>query len=185
MRILPRQVPTPRLLTSLAPESKQEIVRVSPSAGKFSPHPTSFFAGNGRAILFGLLLGAAAFSTLGIVCSRHRAAAQYEEAQRKLVPAATHSVFSSQHPEATPLPIMIQVHADMIHVTAISLGHPRLAIVNNQQVTEGDLLTLPTTTASVALSLRVLKIGDGRIELSDGTQTIVARLELANSHTRR
>jgi hypothetical protein len=79
---------------------------------------------------------------------------------------------------------VVQVHAGLIHVTAISLGHPRLAIVNNQQVSEGDLLTLHTPTESVALTLRVLRIGDGRIELSDGTQTIVARLEMPNSHTR-
>ncbi|HKP03879.1 MAG TPA: hypothetical protein VJU77_11040 [Chthoniobacterales bacterium] len=185
MRILPKETPTPRLLTSLVPESRQEIARSAPSNREFSPHHASFFSGNGRAILFGLLIGAVAFSTVGILYSRHRVAAQDGEAQRKLVPAATHSVSSSQHPEASPAPILVQVHADLIHVTAISLGHPRLAIINNQQVSEGALLTLHTPTASVALTLRVLKIGDGRIELSDGTQTIVARLELPNPHTRR
>ena len=144
----------------------------------------SLFSGNGRAIFLGIILGAALLSTIGIVYSRHRAAVQHEEARRKLLPATTRSVSSSEYPAAPPAPIMVQVRADMIHVTAISLGHPRLAIINNQQVSEGDLFTLHTPTASVALTLRVLKIGDGRIELSDGTQVIVARLEMPNPHTR-
>lgn len=72
---------------------------------------------------------------------------------------------------------MVQIRADLIHVTAISLGHPRLAIINGQQVAEGDRITVHTPTASVALSLKVLRIGDGRIDLSDGTQEITARLE--------
>jgi hypothetical protein len=63
-------------------------------------------------------------------------------------------------------------------VTAISLGHPRLAIINGQQVAEGEWITVHTPVASVALSLKVLRIGDGRIDLSDGTQEITARLEL-------
>lgn len=131
-----------------------------------------------------MFVGAALLTTIGVLYSRHRAAAQHGEAPRNLLPAATHSLFPFQHPEASPAPIMVQLHADLIHVTAISLGHPRLAIINNQQVSEGALLTVHTPTPSVTLTLRVLKIGDGRIELSDGTQVIVARLELAKSPIR-
>jgi hypothetical protein len=70
------------------------------------------------------------------------------------------------------------MRADLLHVTAISLGHPRLAIINGQQVAEGERITVHTPTASVALSLKVLRIGDRRIDLSDGSQEITARLEL-------
>jgi hypothetical protein len=161
--------------------------------GESPPHPAStksrlkgasLFSGNGWAIFVGILAGATLLTMIGALYSRHRAAIQYEEAQRKLLPAATHSVFPSQHPEASLAPITVQLHAGLIHVTAISLGHPRLAIVNNQQVSEGALLTVHPPNTSVTLALRVLKIGDGRIELSDGTQVIVARLEMAKPPVR-
>jgi hypothetical protein len=60
-----------------------------------------------------------------------------------------------------------------LHLTAISLGKPRLAIINGQQLGEGDLVK------SAAGKLRISKISDGEIELSDGTQTITAYLEAA------
>ena len=144
----------------------------------------ALFSGNGWAIFLGMFAGAALLTLIGVLYSRHRAAVQYEEAQRKLLPAATQSVFPFQHPEASPAPITVQLHAGLIHVTAISLGHPRLAIINNQQVSEGALLAVHPPGTSVTLTLKVLKIGDGRIELSDGTQVIVARLELAKAPVR-
>jgi hypothetical protein len=184
VRLLSRSTPAPRLLVSVVPDVR---------AGESLPHRAgmksrlkgaSLFSGNGWAIFLGMFAGAALLSTIGVLYSRHRAAVQHEEAQRKLLPAVTHSVFPFQHPEASLAPIMVQLHADLIHVTAISLGHPRLAIINNQQVSEGALLTVHPPNTSVTLTLRVLKIGDGRIELSDGTQVIVARLELAKPPVR-
>jgi hypothetical protein len=77
-----------------------------------------------------------------------------------------------------PEPIVIQISADVLHVTAISLGHPRLATINGRNVAEGEYLTIHTPTANVAVTLRVLKISDGRIDLSNGPQLIIARLEL-------
>lgn len=115
---------------------------------------------------------------IGFVYSRHRAATQYEEASRKLLNVSTRSLSASQHSQVTPAPILVQMRADLLHVTAISLGHPRLAIINGQQVAEGDRVTVYTPTASLALTLKVLRIGDGRIDLSDGTQVITARLEM-------
>jgi hypothetical protein len=84
------------------------------------------------------------------------------------------STKSISHPE----PIVIQISADLIHVTAISLGHPRLATINGRTIAEGDYVTVHPPTANVAVTLRVLKISDGRIELSNGPQLITARLEI-------
>lgn len=64
----------------------------------------------------------------------------------------------------------------MVQVTAISLGHPRLAVINGHQVAEGDSFALHITPASVVVRLRVLKIVDGRIDLTDGQQVLSVRL---------
>jgi hypothetical protein len=65
----------------------------------------------------------------------------------------------------------------MVHVTAISLGNPPLAIVNGKRVAEGDLVPLHTAWPAVIVKLRVLKISDGQIDLTDGTQVLTAHLE--------
>jgi len=169
----------------VAPEVNQEVVLQAPGRTRFSVANNSFLAGNFRAVVFALLFGALAFVMIGIVWGRHRSEARTESGARQLVPATTLSLSSAQHPEAAPAPITVQIRADLIRVTAISLGHPRLAIINGHQVAEGEMVTLHTPTASVAVTLKVVKIGDGRIDLSDGTQIITARLDLSNDRDRR
>jgi hypothetical protein len=61
-------------------------------------------------------------------------------------------------------------------VSAIALGHPRLAVINGRSVAEGDSITVHTPSHAVAVTLRVVKIADGRISLTDGTQVITTRL---------
>jgi hypothetical protein len=65
----------------------------------------------------------------------------------------------------------VNISPDMVHVTAISLGQTRLAIINGKQLAEGNELALP------AARLRIVKISDGHVELSNGTQVIKASLE--------
>lgn len=65
----------------------------------------------------------------------------------------------------------------MIQITAISLGDPSLAIVNGQRVAEGDEVALPSSGSTGVIKLRVLKIADGQIDLTDGTQVLTAQLE--------
>ena len=72
--------------------------------------------------------------------------------------------------------MVVQLSTDVIRVTAIALGHPRLAVINGRSVTEGDTVTVHTPNHAVAVTLRVVKIADGRIDLTDGTQTVSARL---------
>jgi len=131
----------------------------------------SLFSGNGRAIFFGIALGAALICAVSVLYVRHQAARRHAEEERQLVAVSNHSI-------SPPQPIVIQISADLIHVTAISLGHPRLAIINGQQLGEGEQITIHTPSANIAVTLRVAKISDGRIDLSDGTQTISARLEI-------
>ena len=65
-----------------------------------------------------------------------------------------------------------KISLEEVHVTAISLGHPRLAIINGKQRGEGDEIVASSTR------LRITKISDGEVELSSGAQVITARLEL-------
>lgn len=105
-------------------------------------------------------------------------------AWRKLVSAATARLQASPHVQATPPPIVAQIEADMVRVTAISLGHPRIAIINGKQVAEGDAVIVHVPNYSVEITLRVLKISDGRIELSDGTQTFSVQLTIPQRQPR-
>ena len=66
----------------------------------------------------------------------------------------------------------------MVRVSAIALGHPRLAVINGKTIAEGDRVTLQAPNAAVALILRVVKIGDGSIDLSDGTKLFSAQLTI-------
>jgi hypothetical protein len=68
-----------------------------------------------------------------------------------------------------PAPVA-KISSEGIKVTAISLGRPRLAIVNGKQLGEGDEVMASATR------LRIVKISDGEIELSSGSQVIMARL---------
>jgi hypothetical protein len=65
----------------------------------------------------------------------------------------------------------VTITSDMVHVTAISLGQTRLAIINGKQLAEGNELALP------AARVRIVKISDGHVELSNGSQVIKASLE--------
>ena len=180
MRII-APTPAPRLLQTVAPEVTEAKLSVDNAGGRFSDQGPSLLSGNGRAILLGILLVAVILSTIGVIHSRHQAARRHQEERRELLTVATNTISMPSHPEITPAPIVVKISADVIHVTAISLGHPRLAIINGQQVTEGDQITVHTPAASVAVTLRVLKIVDGRIDLSDGTQVMTARLDIPSA----
>ena len=134
-------------------------------------------SGNGRWIYIGLLIGALLISIVGLIFGRH---AQREGDRFNLptfIKARTHHL-AEPGSAATPAPIVVQLSADMIRVSAIALGHPRLAVINGRTVAEGDSVTLQAPNASVALILRVEKIGDGSINLSDGKKMFSAQLTI-------
>jgi len=95
---------------------------------------------------------------------------------RMFIKARTHSLAASPHSAETPAPVVVQLSADVLRVTAIALGHPRLAIVNGKPVSEGDAIVVHAPNRFVALTLRVVKISDGRIDFSDGSKVFSAQL---------
>jgi hypothetical protein len=169
MRLISQKTPAPRLLSTVVPELREKPPERASMRSRLKS--VSLFSGNGRAIFLGLILGAILICTVGVLYARHQAARRHAEEERKLLPVTTQSI-------STPQPIVVKISADLIHVTAIALGHPRLAIINGRLVAEGEQITVHTPTAAIAVSLRVVRISDGGIELSDGTQTIKARLEV-------
>jgi hypothetical protein len=162
MRVVSQNKPAPRLLTSVAPEIRPEQLPQGAGAGSLhnSVPPAS---GNGRAILVGLTVGALLICGVGLLYKRKQGARRHAEEERKLVAVSTRSI-------SPPEPL--------IKISAISLGQPRLAIINGRQFGEGEEITIHPPPANLAVTLRVLKISDGRIDLSDGRQVITVRLEV-------
>jgi hypothetical protein len=172
MRVISQETPSPRLLSTVVPEVRERPPeRVSMKSRLKS---VSLFSGNGRAIFLGIVLGAVLLTAISILYVRRQAALRRAEEQLKLLAVSAQSI-------SVPQPIVVKISADMIHVSAISLGHPRMAIINGKLVGEGEQITLHPPSASVAVSLRLVKISDGQIQLSDGTQVISARLEVSPS----
>jgi hypothetical protein len=169
MRLISPKTPAPRLLSTVVPHFREKPPERVSMRSRLKT--VSLFTGNGRAIFLGLIAGAVLICAVGILYKRQQVARQHAEQERKMVAVSTQSV-------SRPEPIVIQISADLIHVTAISLGHPRLATINGRNVAEGEYLKIRTPTANVAVTLRVLKISDGRIELSNGPQLITAQLEI-------
>ena len=173
MRLVSQQTPAPRLLSTVVPEQREKPPERTSMRSRLKS--VALISGNGRAIFLGLILGAILISAVGVLYARHQAARRHPEEERKLLAVSTHSI-------STPQPIVVKISADLIHVSAISLGHPRLAIINGQLLAEGERITLHTPSASITVALQVTRISDVEIELSDGIQTIKARLELLPSH---
>ena len=169
MRLVSQKTPAPRLLSSVVPEVRERAPETVSVESRLKG--ASLFSGNGRAIFVGIVVGAVLLSAISFLYVRRQAARQQAVPERPFLAVSTDSI---SPPEA----IVVKISADLIHVSAISLGHPRMAIINGHLVGEGEQITIQTPPASVAVSLRVVKIADGQIELSDGTQLITARLAL-------
>lgn len=168
MRIIWKSSPSPRLLNTVASDVAGN--KAEPPTGKFSLKRASLFSGNGRAIFVGIVVGAAIFAILGVTYTRHQSQKRQREAG---APAAAEASGSSA------------LILNQIQVSAISLGEPRLAIVNGKQVTEGESITITTPDQLRTVRLRIVRIADGRIDLSDGTQVMTARLETSRAPLRK
>jgi hypothetical protein len=173
MKLLPNEMPRPRLLTSIeaAPPPEPATSRRSrrhSEVGFFRNHRTAFLVGT---LTSSFLILAATYFLYG------RGSIGTEAyLVRQLINVATHTVSSGSHPSRPPAPVTVQLNADIVQVTGIALGHPRLAVINGKQVAEGDTITVHTPIRSITVTLRVLRISDRQVELSDGTQRVVARL---------
>ena len=74
---------------------------------------------------------------------------------------------------------LIPVSPDLLHVTSIAMGNPRLTIVNGKRLAEEDWLVIKTAAGEA--SLRVISIQDGLVKFKHGGETIDARLQATNS----
>lgn len=175
MRIVSKDAPSPRLLNTVAPELRKTAASEEPPPARFSLKGASLFSGNGRAIFIGIAVGAVVLSVISVVYERHQTARQQKEAEMR---SRGVDSLSSQHITPTPVPIMVQIDTSQIRVSAISLGEPRLAIINGKQVLEGESITLQATPA-ITVNLRVVKIADGQVNLTDGNQVITVRLHVS------
>jgi hypothetical protein len=176
MQLVPSPIRPERLLCSMDAEEtiSAEVASDSPLVLKGGGTMSS----NASWVFIGAMMGALLLSICGIIFGRHA----LKEGDRLNFPtfikARTQSLVDSPGSAATPAPIVIQLSADMVRVSAIALGHPRLAVINGKTVAEGDSVTLQAPNSSVALILRVIKIGDGSIDLSDGKKMFSARLTI-------
>ena len=74
-------------------------------------------------------------------------------------------------PEPSP---SVTVTSDMLHVTSIALGRPRLAVVNGVELTEGQ--SLQVKAGDETAILRLTSIEDGVVSFKLGGQIVSAKL---------
>ena len=179
MEIIPNTAPAPRLTNTVEATVLRQNSAEAVSRSNVRLARTGLFSGNGRAIFVGLALGATLVSATAFLFSRHPATVAVPPVEPKMMPVETGIVSGGAHPLVDPKPVMMQVTEELLRVTAISLGHPRLAVINGTAVAEGDSIIVHSPEArSVTVKLRVLKIGDGRIDLTDGVQVIRTHLTI-------
>ena len=175
MQLVPNQIPPERLITSMEAQERTPVVEVSDSP--FVLKGAGMMSGNSRWIFIGAMIGAMLLSVGGIIFAHYRDKDGEQLHFPTFIKARTNSLAAPGSNEPPP-PIVIQLSADMVRVSAIALGHPRLAVINGKTVTEGDSVVLQAPNSSVALILRVVKIGDGSIDLSNGKQMFSAQLTI-------
>lgn len=173
MKVLPDVGPRPRLLNTAA-------VIPLPSAERASAGEKARLLGK-RILRLSLRISVAGVLALIVAYWMTHRGLVHEEttAFRKVVSVGTHKLSSADESAAPPGAIVVQLNANVIQVTSIALGHPRLAVINGKQVAEGDTVTIHTPSRFVTVTLRVIEIADRRVTLSDGNQLMIAHLTMA------
>src|SRR5438552_7290568 len=178
MQLVPNNMPKPRLISSIDPD---ETVSGADSGGSVSPSketPAPAPAGNRRWLYIGIFVGAAALSIFALTFAQHAGNQGNRFDFPTFIKARTRDLTAAPASAASPAPIVIELRNDMLRVSAFSLGHPRLAIINGKAVTEGDAVTLQAPKSSIGVTLRIVRIGDGSMDLSDGRKMFSARLTI-------
>ena len=160
LRIVQRDKPPPRLLETAAAENDQSKLSAA-AAESGEPVPQG-----GRLTFVGSILLIAIAFTVGLSYLlekrwlHHSAAVSSDTTLR---PGETNGGTEAAAGNAT-------IQSDLFHVTAISLGSTRLAIVNGKKVAEGE--TVVVSTSSGPATVRVAKIEDGVVHLVYGHERI-------------
>ena len=175
MQLVPNQLPPERLLVSMETPENRPVTDGADSP--FVLKGANAMSGNSRWLFIGALIGAMLLSVGGIVFRQYRDKNGEPLHFPTFIKARTSSVATPGSKDPPPA-IVIQLSADMVRVSAIALGHPRLAVINGRTVTEGDNVILQAPGSAVALILRVAKIGDGSIQLSDGKNLYHAQITI-------
>src|SRR5262249_40376668 len=175
MQLLPDRLPRRRLIMSM--ETQEGDIPAESSNSPFVLKGAGIMSGNSRWIFIGGLIGVIVLGLGGIAYPRYRETLGRHLRSPISIKARTQSL-GLPGSSTPPAPIVIQLSADMVRVSAIALGHPRLAVINGKTVAEGDSIVLQAPDSSVALVLRVVRIGDGSIDLSDGKQLFSAQLTI-------
>lgn len=165
LHIVQREKPPPHLLQSAAPETAEEdpghVMLGEPSRLSSVSRPT--FVG-------GMLLVILAFSVGFMYLLEHRWPARAGTAPQP----DTSSALAPDSVALAAKPGLIPLHPDMLRVTAIALGNPRLAIVNGKRVAEGESLVVATSAGPTGV--RVEKIEDGFVRFAHDGELIEAKL---------
>ena len=159
-------------------DAQERTTPVDTSDSPFVLKGANTMSGNSRWLFIGAMIGALILSIGGIIATHYRDTSGQPLHFPTFIKARTQRLATGSG--APPPPIVVQLSAEMVKVSAIALGHPRLAVINGKTVTEGDHVTLHAPDSSVALILQVSKIGDGMIEFSDGKQFFSAQLTIPN-----
>ena len=175
MQLVPNQIPPERLICSM--DAQESTSTEAASDSPFVLKGAGMMSGNARWVFIGAAIGALLLSIGGIIFGRHATKQSERFSLPTFIKARTHHLAEPGSAEP-PAPIVISLSTDMVRVSAIALGHPRLAVINGKTVAEGDSVTLQAPKASVALILRVVRIGDGSIDLSDGKKMFSAQLTI-------
>lgn len=155
MHLVPRENPPPRLLATAASAAPPVAL----------PAPAKWSVGK----LVAIILGVGVLMALAIVAVGYIYRHESPHPERPLSVLKT----IREHlptPPAAPLTIT----PDLLHVSSISLGSVRVAIVNGKRLEEGKWLEVRTSDGVAAL--RVSKIEDGVVHFRYAGQRIAAKL---------
>ena len=172
MKVMPELRPRPRLLESAVEPPDQAV----------SENLWLYRLPAGRRRILRLLIRIAVLAVLACGAAYWLVSRDliHEEGAsiRRLIPVGTHRLSDGSH-DSPPEPVVVQLNEQVIQVTTIALGHPRLAVINGRRVAEGDTVTIRGSRRSVAVTLQVVEIADRKVKLTDGEQIIIAHLTMA------
>ena len=178
MQLVPNDIPAPRLLSSAALEHLPTSAPAPATSGELKR--SGLFGGNGLAIFVGLAVAAMLLFSASRFFAWREAKLRGDAEPPRLLDVATRNLSTSPDAIVPPEPVFVMIEPAQVNVTAISIGLPRLAVINGRSVAEGDFLTIRTpSSANVNVRLQVKRIADGHIELAHGQQTLIARIRIA------
>lgn len=178
LRIIPPSTPSPQLFSTAVTKVVKLPATRNDAPSRFRLTSGGFFDARFRSTIFALVLAAGTLGALGYLAEHYRQAEQEFEMLRRFVAVRTNAVVPPKQMQMTDAktPVRLNLSPELLRVTAIALGHPRLAIINGKQVTEGDSLTVKGPSGLFEIVLHVVRISDGSIDLTDGSAIITTHM---------